>query len=457
MALHAVSRLSRSALFTDLRSVLGERDFRRLFRTRLISQAGDGFYTAGFGAYVFFSATTYPNPAAAAEAFAVLYLPYSFIGPFAGVFIDRWSRRQILLVSALVRAALVSVTALLVASGEVGVPLYISALAALGVNRFFLASLSAALPHVVRDDKLVMANSVAPTVGGIVTTIAGVAGVGLRLLLGGGHGSAAVIVIVAAGCYLLAGLSAAAMRRDLLGPVHDPGNAPQPLARALRDVAAGLAAGVRYLSRRPGPAGALGAIGGYRILFGIAFLMSILLYRNYFYAGGNGNAALSHFTLVIVVTAVGYGLAAVISPPVTMRFAKHTWIAFLLACSGLVMTLGATFSQMIFLVIGFVLGLTGQGIAISATTIIQEQTGDAYRGRAFALYDMMFNGVFVAGAVLGALVIPVDGKSYPLVAVTAAGYVLAAAIYLRYGGDRPRQEPESGMDSPSPSAQRSSS
>ena len=302
-----------------------------------------------------------------------------------------------------------------------------------------------------------MANSVAPTIGGIVTTIAGVAGVGLRLLLGGGHGSAAVIVIVAAGCYLLAGLSAAAMRRDLLGPVQERGNAPQPLARALRDVAAGLAAGVRYLSRRPGPAGALGAIGGYRVLFGIAFLMSILLYRNYFYAGGNGNAALGHFTLVIVVTAVGYGLAAVISPPVTRRFAKHTWIAFLLACSGLVMILGATFSQVIFLVIGFVLGLTGQGIAISATTIIQEQTGDAYRGRAFALYDMMFNGVFVAGAFLGALFIPVDGKSYPLVAVTAGGYLLAAAIYLRYGGDRPRHDPASGWDSPSPSAQRSSS
>ena len=457
MALHAVSRLSRSSFVTDLRLVLGERDFRRLFRTRLISQAGDGIYTAGFGAYVFFSATTYPNPAAAAEAFAVLYLPYSFIGPFAGVFIDRWSRRQILLVSALVRAALVSVTALLVASGEVGVPLYISALAALGVNRFFLASLSAALPHVVPHDKLVMANSVAPTIGGIVTTIAGVAGVGLRLLLGGGHGSAAVIVIAAAGCYLLAGLSAAAMRRDLLGPVQERENAPQPLARALRDVAAGLAAGVRYLSRRPGPAGALGAIGGYRVLFGIAFLMSILLYRNYFYAGGNGNAALGHFTLVIVVTAVGYGLAAVISPPVTRRFAKHTWIAFLLACSGLVMTLGATFSQVIFLVIGFVLGLTGQGIAISATTIIQEQTGDAYRGRAFALYDMMFNGVFVAGAFLGALFIPVDGKSYPLVAVTSGGYLLAAAIYLRYGRDRPRHDPASGWDSPSPSAQRSSS
>ncbi len=470
MPLPGVSRVLRSSFAVDLRSVLSEQDFRRLFTTRLISQAGDGIYTAGFGAYVFFSATTYPDPAAAAEAFAVLYLPYSFIGPFAGVFIDRWSRRQILLVSALVRAVLVAITALLIGSGELGIPLYVSALAALGVNRFFLASLSAALPHVVRDDKLVMANSVAPTIGGIVTTVAGVVGIGIRLVLGGGHGGAAVIVLVAAVCYLLAGLAAAAMRRDLLGPVHEPGAAPEALIAELRDVLRGLAAGVRYLARRPGPAGALGAVGAYRVLFGMVFLMSILLYRNYFYPGGNGNAALSHFTLVVVVTAVGYGLAAVISPVVTRRLSKHTWIALLLAVSGLVMALGGTFRQLPFLFIGFVLGLTGQGIAISATTIIQEQTSDTYRGRAFALYDMMFNGVFVAGAVVGALIIPVDGKSYPLIVVTGVGYLVAALVYGRYGVDRPRQEsaagPSSaagppsaagGTDSPSASAQRSSS
>ncbi|HEY1672545.1 MAG TPA: MFS transporter, partial [Streptosporangiaceae bacterium] len=251
MPLPGVSRVLRSSFAVDLRSVLSEQDFRRLFTTRLISQAGDGIYTAGFGAYVFFSATTYPDPAAAAEAFAVLYLPYSFIGPFAGVFIDRWSRRQILLVSALVRAVLVAITALLIASGELGIPLYVSALAALGVNRFFLASLSAALPHVVRDDKLVMANSVAPTIGGIVTTVAGVVGIGIRLVLGGGHGGAAVIVLVAAVCYLLAGLAAAAMSRGLLGPVHEPGAAPEALIAELRDVLRGLAAGVRYLARRP--------------------------------------------------------------------------------------------------------------------------------------------------------------------------------------------------------------
>src|SRR5580692_595573 len=153
---------------TELRSVLQERDFRRLFATRLISQTGDGVFTAGLGSYVFFNSTTFPNPASAAGAFAVLYLPYSLIGPFAGVFIDRWSRRQILVWSALLRTAFVLLTAALMAANSHGAPLYIAILLVLGVNRFFLSSLSVALPHTVAEDKLVMANSVSPTAGTVV-------------------------------------------------------------------------------------------------------------------------------------------------------------------------------------------------------------------------------------------------------------------------------------------------
>ena len=145
--------MPRSSLSADLRSVLAERDFRRLFAVRLTSQAGDGIVTAGVGTYVFFNASSFPSPAAAASAFTVLYLPYSLIGPFAGVLIDRWSRRQILLVSALLRSVFVVATAAIMASGNRGVPLYVAVLLVLGVNRFFLASLSASLPHVVATTK----------------------------------------------------------------------------------------------------------------------------------------------------------------------------------------------------------------------------------------------------------------------------------------------------------------
>ena len=214
---------SKSAVWADLRGVLAGRDFRRLFATRLVSQAGDGIVTAGVGTYVFFNATTFPSPAAGAAAFAVLYLPYSLIGPFAGVFIDRWSRRQILVRSALLRSVFVALTAASMALGNRGALLYVSVLLVLGVNRFFLSSLSVALPHVVAEDKLVMANSVSPTIGGISATIGGIVALGLNVATGNTERGAAITLLFGGACYVAASLVAATMARDRLGPAR-PGS-----------------------------------------------------------------------------------------------------------------------------------------------------------------------------------------------------------------------------------------
>ncbi len=422
------------SFLSELRIVLQERDFRRLFATRLISQTGDGVFTAGLGSYVFFNKTSFPNPASAAVAFAVLYLPYSLIGPFAGVFIDRWSRRQILAWSAAVRAVFVAGTAVLVASGSLGVPLYASVLLVLGVNRFFLSSLSAALPHVVTEDRLVMANSVSPTAGGIMASIGGIAGLGVHVATGGGQVGSAVTLLVGGGCYLLAGLVAATMDRGLLGPNHTPGAAPGRVLGEFAAVLAGLADGARYVVRRRGPAAALGATGANRFLYGILFLMSILLYRNYFYRAAGANPALGHFIVLVVVSALGYACAALITPRVTRQLTKPAWIAVLLAGAAVVTgTLGETFSQVPFLVIGFCLNLAGQGIAICATTILQEGVDDGYRGRIFSFYDMTFNITFVAGAALSAAFMPVTGKSAVIVGLVAVGFAVAAAGYWMAG------------------------
>src|SRR5277367_5614963 len=177
-------RRAGSSFVAELRSVLQERDFRRLFATRLISQTGDGVFTAGLGSYVFFNSTSFPNPASAAAAFAVLYLPYSLIGPFAGVLIDRWSRRQILVWSAPIRGALVVVTAGLMAADIRGAPLYIAVLAVSGVTRFLQASLSVALPHVTTPNKLVVANAVSDTLGGMMSALGGIVALGINAATG---------------------------------------------------------------------------------------------------------------------------------------------------------------------------------------------------------------------------------------------------------------------------------
>ena len=347
--------------------------------------------------------------------------------------IDRWSRRQILVWSALLRAAFVVLTAVLMALGDRGVPLYVAVLLVLGVNRFFLSSLSAALPQVVAEDELVMANSVSPTVGGIMATIGGVVALGLNVATGNTERGAAITVLVGGGCYVAASVVAATMRRDLLGPVREPGQAPPGrLVSELALVAAGMADGARYVLRRRGPAAALGATGAFSFLFGPLFLMSILLYRNYFYRSSAGTAE-GHIGALVVVSGIGYACAAVVTPAVTRRLSKPAWITLLLAASAVVTAgLGETFIQIAYLAVGFCLYLARQGVAISATTILQEEVDDAYRGRVFGFYDMTFNVAFVAGAALSSAFMPANGRSPVIVGLVALGFAIAAAAYWMF-------------------------
>jgi MFS family permease len=426
-----VQQRRRSSFFSDLRVVLAGSGFRRLFATRLISQTGDGIFTAGIAKYVFFNATTFPNPASAAAAFAVLYLPYSFIGPFAGVFIDRWSRRQILVWSAVLRAGFVILCASLVASGTQGLPLYAAVLLVNGVNRFFLSSLSAALPHVVEEDNLVMANGVSPTAGGVMTAVGTLTALGVQVATGG-HNVGSAITMLVAGCfYLLAGVAGATMRRDQLGPtLTEVASHAGRVLGELGSVAAGLAAGARHVWHRRRAFAALAATGGSKFFYGMLFLMSILLYRNYFYPASS-NAALSHFTSFVgIPVAIGYGLSAFVTPPVTRRISKQAWIAVAIACAGgLIGAFGEFYTQDMLVIIAFGVSLASQSVAISAVTILQEEIEDSYRGRVFSFYDMMSNMPLVAGIAACVLFLPLTGKSYWVMGAVAAGYLLVALLY----------------------------
>ncbi|HEY0932478.1 MAG TPA: MFS transporter [Trebonia sp.] len=450
----------RSSFGADLRAVLAQRDFRKLFAARLVSQAGDGVFNAGFAAYAFFSAQSFPDPAAAVSAFTVLYVPYSLIGPFAGVFIDRWPRRQIIVYGALTRAAMVAVAGFVVLSGQTGIPLYVSALAVLGVNRFFLSAVSAGTPHVVEPGQLVMANAVAPTCGTIVGLVGAVAGLGVHLVSGGGLTGSAATLWFAGGCYVAAGLLGTRLAKDLLGPGQTEAGpasrqAGTSVTRELRDVLTGLTDGLRQLNQKRKAAYALGAVGVHRALYGILFVQALLLYRNYFYSGGNGNQALGSVTLLVIASAAGYGLAAIVTPRGVNRVSQDQWIALWLLVGGAVtVLLGPTFARYPFLVLGFALGLAAQCVKICVDTTVQQTVEDAYLGRVFALYDMLFNLAYVIGPAIAIPFLPATGKSYPVIIVIGAGYVAAAAGYAGLTIRKPKGEAQSLPARPTPATRR---
>ena len=115
------------AALTNLRAVLVVRDFRRLFGVRLAGQFGDGLLQAALATFVLFSPERQPTAASVAGAFAVLFLPYSLVGPFAGVFLDEWRRRQVLVYANFLRAFLVIGVAALVWQKHDGLDLGIAA------------------------------------------------------------------------------------------------------------------------------------------------------------------------------------------------------------------------------------------------------------------------------------------------------------------------------------------
>ncbi|MCQ9182600.1 MFS transporter [Streptomyces sp. IBSBF 2953] len=416
----------------DLRVLLRLKNFRRLLAVRLLSQCADGVYQVALATYVVFSPEKETSATAIASAMAVLLLPYSLVGPFAGVLLDRWRRRQVLLHGNLLRALLASVTAVLIISQVPDQLFYASALCVTAVNRFVLAGLSAALPRVVDGEQLVMANSLSPTAG----TLAAVAGGGLafvvRLVVAD---TDAAVVLLACALYLCAALVSLSMAVDLLGP--DDGLGRPRLADALRGTAQGLSAGVRHLAepRRRKAAWALGSISLMRFCYGALTVMVLMLCRYAWSSDPDDGLAL--LGLAVVLSGAGFFVAAVVTPWAASRLGPIRWIAVCAAVAAVLeLVLMLPFAQLTTFVAAFVLGLVTQGAKISTDTVVQFCVEDRFRGRIFSLYDVLFNVAFVGAAAVAALMLPTDGRSPELVVTVAVIYGAVAGAMARFARRR---------------------
>ena len=429
----------------DLGDVLRSLWFRRLFATRLVGQFTDGLVQAALATFVLFSPEREATAPRIAVAFAILLLPYSLIGPFAGVFLDRWRRRGVLVGANLARAGVIALVALLVAAERDGGDLALTVLVALGIGRFVLAALSAGLPHTVAAPHLVTANALAPTAGTIAATVGSLAGVVVRALGGGGDRGSVVVLVVAVAGYVVASLVARTMPPDLLGPHGDVvGETP-------RDVVRGLVDGVRHLRERVAAARAITVVTLHRVAFGACTVLAILLLRNTFNPPDDPEAALGQISLVVVGAAAGALLGAVLTPWLSRRMGTVPWSALTLVVAAVLVTGGflgsaagsGPLSGLTGLVVGGVgLGFAGQSVKVCGDTVVQRAISDDHRGRVFALYDVVLNIGLVAGVCVVAFTAPPSGLAPwldlaigVLLAGTAAWYVVVTRTRPPVAGD----------------------
>ncbi|WP_137814073.1 MFS transporter [Gandjariella thermophila] len=433
------------------RRLLAQRGYRRLLASRLAAQWGDGVFQAGLAGAVLFNPERQTDPLAIAGGFAVLLLPYSGIGPFAGALLDRWDRRRVLVVANLLRGVLVLLTALLVGAGVGGAGLYAAALLVTGVSRFVNSGLSASLPHLVRDRYLVEGNAFAVTSGAVISVVGAACAVGLRGLFGAGnHGSALTTAVAVLGSLTAASL-AGRFARGSLGPdaVDEP-------AATMVAVAHGLLDGGRAALRATGVAAGFAALLAHRAAFGASLLMTVLLLRYSFHDIGPLRAGLPG--LGEAATAGGAGLlaAGLVTARIVARFGRPVAVcgALLLAAVaqlglGLPMTLPAV------LLAAFLVTGTGQVVKLCVDAAVQQEVGDETRGRVFSVYDMLFNVTQVVAITVTAMLVPTDGRSPGLVVAATLVYLVGLVGYLlvrraRRGTTAAHRQPAGTACAPAP-------
>lgn len=416
--------------------------FRRLLGTRYAAQWSDGVFQAALGGAVWFNPERQADPTAVAAGLAVLLLPYSLLGPFAGALLDRWDRRRVLVAADVLRAGLVAGVAGLLAAGVAGPGLYLGVLAVTGVSRFVLSGLSAALPHVVERRQVVAANAFATTSGAALTAAGVGCAIGLRAVLGAGDAGSAQTTLVAVLGSGLAAVLAAGFGRGQLGPDGRDRRRRTPL----RAVAAGLRDGARATAAVPGAAATFSALAAHRVAFGLATLLTLLLFRYAFTDDGPLRAGLPGIGEVVALGAAGLVTAALLTPWAVRRAGRAGVVrgALLVAAAGQ-LGLAAVMTLPAVLVAAFVVPIAGQVLKLCADAAVQTDVADGARGRVFALYDALVNFAYVGAVAAAAALSAPDGRSPMLLAAAAVVYLagLAAHELALAGRAAPTPDPAS--------------
>jgi MFS family permease len=405
------------------RSVRGLPDFWQLLELRTASQFGDGLFQAGLAGALLFNPERAARPMAIAGAFAVLFLPYSLLGPFAGALMDRWDRRLVLVGANLGRLVSVALVGICLAVGAGNVLVLWGALVVNGLSRFVASGLSAALPHVVPREQVVTMNSIASATSAVASFVGASFMLIPRTLFGSGDNGAASIILLVTIPLLVALLLSLRFGPHVLGP-DDTRQAIH--GSVIYAVITGWIHGARTVQQRPTVAATLSGLAAHRMVFGINTLVVLLLVRS---GGAASVGALGGAMLFLTATGTGSFLANVVTPPAVRRWGRYATANGALAICATIQIAEAGLQLAVLVVCGLFLGAAGQVVKLCADTAIQVDVDDALRGHVFAVQDSLFWVTFIGAIALAATVIPLNGHSPALVLAGTVLYLCGLAAH----------------------------
>jgi len=395
---------------------LRQREFRLLFSAQLVSNLGDWLDYLALAVLVAY--VWEYGPAALAALAVVIAVPYIFVAPLAGVFVDRWPKRAVMIGADLARAAAVLG---LVFAPNLGVLLVLVALKTTFATLFNPAE-QTAIRLLVPESQLHAANAlsqlvvqstkvIGPAIGGLL-----VAATGPRTAFA-----------VDAGTFVA---SAAILTR--LRPLHVPAVEAEP-GEELEEAAGGyrreLREGFAYILGRRALVVAIGSFSAAVFLLLAFDALSPLAFKEL----GVGRAV---FGLAIGAIGLGGVLGAVavgrygggVNPFIVMGGAK-------IVIGGLVALLGGALlgdldaPPAVWVPVLLVIGLASAGVLVSAPTIIQLETPPRLMGRVSTTATSIPTGFQMFAPIAGAALAEWQSVGF-VFAVAGGGLAVLGLIVL---------------------------
>jgi MFS family permease len=423
-------------------ATLRQRNFALLWTAGLISLIGDWAFYAAMPIFIL---DRTGSAFQSGLVWAAIALPGIFIGPFAGVYVDRHDRRRIMLFGNIAQA--IAATVLLVGGGSFGIWLAMAVLLVqASLYAIYSPAESALLPTVVDKEHLVTANALnslndniariaGPLIGALLYDWFGIRGIALGNMASF-IGSALLVSMVTV---------AAASRPQSTG--DDVLAATESIWRSMRS-------------------GASVVWNSYmlRALFVIIALVG--------FADGPLTAMLAPFvrqsldrsntdfgTLLSVRGVAGVAGGFVIAH-VAHRFRDDRLMGACLLVIGVgVAAIAIIQNYPLTLVIMIFGGPAIVGLNTTFVTLLQRNSEDRFRGRIFALLGAFSGVIFLTSTLVGSLATKVMGPPTVMlisgVTYSVAG-VGAMLLLANRGSDQPipdlAKQDQSGIDAPAPTA-----
>jgi len=339
-------------------------------------------------------------------------IPAFFVSPIAGVYVDRWNKKAVMLISDLVRGVLVLLIAFFLIKSPKIIPLYSAIFLIFASACFFLPAKFSIIPDLIGEKKLLIANSVV-SITGIVAGVAGFTLGGLMLewmdLEWGLYINAVVYFLSAASLLFIVSTH----RQDVKGRTF--GTLSKEITKILKKpFFHDLKEGFKHLLHGEKVRFVIytyfilmSAVGAVYVVW-VVFVQETLL------------SMTKDIGLFGLFLCIGLLLGSLIYGKVGNKISKNTAMFFSLISGGVFITIFAillklTASFTIGAIVIFFLGIALSPIMISANTIVHESIEERLRGRIFSSLGIVMNVGLLLFMFLASSFAEVIGRMWVLV------------------------------------------